>query len=181
MKIKTLFLQRPKTVLQQYIDAIQGDYDFILVLDEDSKLESLTNYFLDSSRTLEFVDKFDFIPFRWTNAPKIFGRKTFGIGIYRVSALRSLPLSSYTSEGLDLILASQLRTSYETFLSYEHSAKLSFAAFYRYGKGRAYANKILHRKSFPIVKLYRQYWKLYLAWIMGYAYGSLTKPKDSNW
>lgn len=170
--IELLVLHRPKTVLEQYrLSATTTNKTWLLVTDTDAELNFSPIWHDPKS-------EYDFISFKWVNAPKFFNRNHFGIGLYKVSKLREILDRNLTSAGLDLILAYEMKTEYSETYTYTHDTHLTLKRCFRYGLGRAYFVRTVK----PYKKLiYRQYLIHYLAYFAGFLSGLVRRKRDQNW
>lgn len=177
--ITTLILSRNNgSVLEQYRGALDSTEDWLLIIDDDSCL-------ITSPKGNYENEYFDFVSFFWINAPKIYNRNHFGIGLYRISKLKEvLSDSNLTSEGLDLILGQRLRTQLSHEFYYLHDSKLTMKRLYRYGKGRGFFLKTCkpNKNKLPRTNgFYFRYSHYYFAYLIGICVGLLTKRKDNTW
>lgn len=164
-------------MLEQWREAaFSSETEWILITDSDAELEFYP---------ISFHSYSEFVSFRWIDAPEIFGKKHFGIGMYRVSALRRVfeKYETLTSEGLDLVLAHELETEFSLKFTYMHNAKLTFRRFFRYGKGRAFFGRICKPDNFlPQERVFKlKYLKFYFAWGLGFLYGLCAPLRDNHW
>jgi hypothetical protein len=173
-------LKRPKTVLEQYkqatFEAMRDHQDWLLITDDDARLINYPKYNYENFN-------YDFVSFYWIDAPKIFNRNYFGIGLYRVRVLKHLIYNGYlTSEGLDLVLQKRMKTDYSQFYSYTHNSKLTMKRMFRYGKGRAYFNRQTNTIGLPSTgKTDIKNTKYYFAYFLGLVSGHIFRMRDQTW
>lgn len=175
-RIETLITKRPKTVSQQY-------KEFLANTEAEWMLSSSEDAVILTPIPDNFQSEYDFVSFEWVDVPKIYGRKNFGIGLFRVSALREAfkRMPDLPSEGLELFLEKMMWTQYSTEFKFRHNAKLTMKAVFRYGKGRAYFNKCAGQFTLPNATVQLKYLKFYFAYGLGLFWGMVSKTKDNNW
>ena len=171
---------RPRTVLEQLREkTFTTDKDFLIWIDEDVKLLPESEKILFDPN-LEFKSKYDIERFIWKNDK---GHEGYGIGIYRVRAIRPIfvKFPILPSAGLDIILQTLVSTGKSKNIFYTHPLKGN--NYFRWGKGRAFCLRItgFKKQNLPRSKIQIKNPSIYVSYLLGFTYGLFAKINDESW